>query len=291
MVRGQLPALPAVEISKLPACAAALITGGKPSAVFRVPGIDGQKPFAADRAALRRVADAEALEQIGAQKAHKGNVVHPLDQHRCRIIFFLYGNVLHGGVHHRHPVSSRKTDLRRKGLPKQFCQSVRTAIRVVGIHDQGKLCHCLLVGSKGIGQLCQYRRDPAKQNAVPILLHGVLIQRPHQQTHRISPEALHALFRKRLREIVQVKAQIDPGEGLAGMQQLQRLLRSFFRGRKQSHVRHPHVQPCHEFFELFTGLDEFFYRFVGNIQRRASQSSGRRSRSLIGHSVLPKVQR
>ena len=98
MIVRKLPLFSAFEIADLTAGASELISRRKSSAVFGLPCIGGQKPFAADGTLPRCMTDTQSLKQIGTEHSNKRNVVHTL--HKLRYAFLRHdsGHILNRGI-------------------------------------------------------------------------------------------------------------------------------------------------------------------------------------------------
>ena len=103
MIVRKFPLRSAFQIADLPASAVQLVPRCKAAAVFGVPCVDGQKPFATDTAFLRCVTDTQTLKQIRAEHICKSNKVHPLDQHRYIIAGTERRNILDRVIRCSHP--------------------------------------------------------------------------------------------------------------------------------------------------------------------------------------------
>ena len=103
------------QIADLPTGAVQLVPRRITAAIFGVPCVGCQKPFAADFAFLRRMADTQALKEIRSEHPNKGNIVDSFDQ----LCNFFAGTddryILNGIVQGRHPGTAlRDGKLRRE---------------------------------------------------------------------------------------------------------------------------------------------------------------------------------
>ncbi len=80
MIVRKFPLFSAFQIADLPTGSVQLIPRRITAAIFGVPCVGSQKPFAADFAFLRRMADTQALKEIRSEHPNKGNIVDSFDQ-------------------------------------------------------------------------------------------------------------------------------------------------------------------------------------------------------------------
>ena len=83
--------------------AAFRIAGRKPAAVFRMPGIGGQKPSSTDRALTWGMADRKPFKEIESEHPHKGDIVHTPNKLRNILPRHDRAQILHRQIDQRHP--------------------------------------------------------------------------------------------------------------------------------------------------------------------------------------------
>ena len=115
MIVCKLPLFSAFQIADLPTGAVQLVPRRISAAVFGMPCIGGQEPFAADTTFLWCVTHAQTLKQVRTEHPHKSKEVHPLDQHRHILAGTKRRNILDRIIGCSHPgIAFRNGELRWK---------------------------------------------------------------------------------------------------------------------------------------------------------------------------------
>ena len=225
MIRRKLPLRPAPQIPDLAAGTSQFVAGGEASAVFCVPCVGGQEPFAADAAFLRRVTHAQTLKEIGAEHPHKGNVVDALHQ-LCLVLAGMQDRqVLGGFVSERHPRACFvQAELRREAPPEQFCQTVRGAVTALCVQHKGKPLHALFVFRQRESKMSQHRHDAPQQHPQPDCFQLLRRKRTGQFCAAVC---LQTLRRERFGDAGKVEVHVQPVKGRHVPEQRQDFLRRF----------------------------------------------------------------
>ncbi len=234
------------------------------------------------------MAYAQALEQVRAEHPHKRDIVHPL--HKLRFLFAGNGRggILDRGIGKGHPSRIVRRHIRIDGkvLPEAGGVSIRRSVALMKFFRKRQKLPLELC--QGEPQVRHNRQYPQQSERLLVFRRN----RPGKISRfRKIRCVLQIVLRKNGIHITVDNFIFQAGERRHISQKFHDLKGALPR---RSHLRcvclpkleRPHIQ-----VERHTELGQLRYDLIGNVQRGAGQRPGRHGLPLIGHVVLPEIQR
>ena len=219
--------------------------------------------------------------------------MHPLDQLRLRLSGPSGGYILHRSIGQGHPsrVIQRQSWLTFEKLPEHYRITIRGTVISRLIQPLCKFRQGLLVLPQRITQMPQHLRYSDEHCCLAVLTSQSTNQLLLLCELQIGFGVLHIFFGKDGCKFLLKIASIQAREGRCDLQKGDDLASCLLYLRQQLHIHGTGVHTLNQLVQHIAGSIQIFNGAVRDVQHLAANGSCGHGTPLIGHGVLPEIQR